>query len=161
MTLAASQSHADTLTTLASFDGTNGANPARDLTLVGSTLYGTTSYSGIGSNGTAFTGDGTVFSIPVTGGAATILASFNGADGAIPYSSMTLSGSTFYGTTDAGGPYGTPQQMVLLMRVADCLLLRGGRAELARMAIEYWLTHSPEARQALSRIGYRPPSTNA
>jgi uncharacterized repeat protein (TIGR03803 family) len=46
----------DVLTTLASFNSTDGANPAASLILSGSTLYGTT-LSG-GTNG-----DGTVFSI--------------------------------------------------------------------------------------------------
>ena len=60
-----------TPTDLVSFNGTNGGEPYGDLTLIGSTLYGTT--AGGGANN-----DGTVFSIPVTGGAPTTLASFNG-----------------------------------------------------------------------------------
>jgi uncharacterized repeat protein (TIGR03803 family) len=44
------------------------------LTLIGNTHYGTT------GNGGAY-GDGSVFSIPITGGPATTLASFNGTDG--------------------------------------------------------------------------------
>ena len=44
----------DTLTTLASFNGTDGANPIAGLTLSGSTLYGTTSSGGGGNNGTVF-----------------------------------------------------------------------------------------------------------
>ena len=58
--LAASQSDAQTLTTLTSFNGTNGQEPYfGSLTLSGSTLYGMTPLGGAN-------GDGTVFSIPVT-----------------------------------------------------------------------------------------------
>ena len=52
-------------------------------------------------------------------------------------------------------------RMVLLGEIADRLLLTGGRAGLARMAIDYWLANAPEARQVLSRIGYGLPGTNA
>ena len=57
-----------TLTTLFKFDGTHGKNPDESFILSpdGSTLYGTT--SGGGTNN-----DGTVFSIPVTGGTPTVL----------------------------------------------------------------------------------------
>ena len=48
-------------------------------------------------------GDGTIFSIPVTGGTPTTLASFNGTNGANPYGSLTLSGSTLYGMTYEAG----------------------------------------------------------
>ena len=52
--------------------------------------------------------DGTIFSIPVGGGTPTILASFNGTNGAAPNGSLTLSadGSTFYGMTSQGGAGG-------------------------------------------------------
>ena len=76
------------------FNGTNGSSPG-ELTLIGSTLYGTTAYGGANGNGT-------IFSMPVTGGASTTLASFNGSDGK-GGSLLTLSGSTFYGITDSGG----------------------------------------------------------
>ena len=54
-------------------------------------------------------GDGTVFSIPVTGGTPTTLYSFDGAHGQYPAGDLTLSGSTLYGTTCLGGAngYGT------------------------------------------------------
>jgi uncharacterized repeat protein (TIGR03803 family) len=89
-----------TVTTLASFNGSDGANPFADLTLSGNTLYGTT--SGGGANG-----DGEVFSLPVTGGTPTALASFNGSDGAVPKGGLTLLGDTLYGTTAIGGAYGS------------------------------------------------------
>ena len=43
---------------------------------------------------------GTVFSVPVSGGSPTVLASFNGSNGNIPMGGLTLSGNTLYGTTD-------------------------------------------------------------
>ena len=45
-------------------------------------------------------GDGTIFSIPVTGGTPTTLLSFNGTNGEYPFGSLTLSGSTLYGMTE-------------------------------------------------------------
>jgi uncharacterized repeat protein (TIGR03803 family) len=149
--LAAGQSYADTLTTLLSFNYTNGATPFASLTLSGSTLYGTTDVGGAYGPGTIFSipvtggspttllsfngtngeqpnssltlsvngsrlygttvsggahNDGTVFSIPVTGGTPTTLLSFNGTNGENPYAALTLSGSTLYGTTTSGGAYG-------------------------------------------------------
>ena len=62
---------------LASFNGSNGGYPGAGLTLIGSTLYGTTAVGGAN-------GDGTVFSVPVSGGSPTVLASFNGSNGAVP-----------------------------------------------------------------------------
>jgi uncharacterized repeat protein (TIGR03803 family) len=92
-----------TLNTLATFNGTHGANPAGGLTLSGSTLYGTTRQGGA-------SGYGTVFSAPISGGSPTTLATFNSTNGAYPfYAGLTLSGSTLYGTTSSGGAsgYGT------------------------------------------------------
>ena len=86
-------------TDLASFNSTN-ATPYGGLILSGSTLYGTSEYGGAGS-------DGEVFSVPVGGGTPTILASFNGSsNGQVPNGGLTLSGSTLYGTTYAGGTGG-------------------------------------------------------
>ena len=47
-------------------------------------------------------GYGTVFSVPLSGGSATVLASFNGNNGDGPQAGLTLSGNTLYGTTFAG-----------------------------------------------------------
>ena len=52
-------------------------------------------------------GDGTIFSIPVTGGTPTTLLSFNGTNGAYPEGSLTLSGSTLYGMTYQAGQTAT------------------------------------------------------
>ena len=97
------QASAQTLTTLLTFSGTNGKNPYAGVTLSldGSTLYGST-HSG-GANGY-----GAVFSVPVTGGTPTVLASFNDSNGDYPDSGVTLSldGNTLYGATAYGGAYG-------------------------------------------------------
>ena len=94
------QSHAQTLTTLTSFNSSGGIFPRDSLTLSGSTLYGTTINGGPNGNGT-------VFSLPVTGGTPTTLGSFNNStNGSVPDSNLTLSGSTFYGTTYNGGAAG-------------------------------------------------------
>ena len=99
VTLAGSRtSSAQTLTTLFSFDGANGAPPEGEVILVGSTLYGMT------SGGGTF-GDGAVFSIPTSGGTPTILASFDGTNGASPFGGLTLVGSTLFGMTAFGGVF--------------------------------------------------------
>ena len=51
--------------------------PFAGLTLSGNTLYGTTENGGAN-------GDGTVFSLPISGGSPTVLASFNGSNGKFP-----------------------------------------------------------------------------
>jgi uncharacterized repeat protein (TIGR03803 family) len=91
-------------TVLASFNDSNGDCPFAGLTLSadGSTLYGTTT----GEVGGDFVSDGAVFSVPVSGGSPTVLASFNGSNGELPRAALTLSGSTLYGTTMYGGAYG-------------------------------------------------------
>ncbi len=99
--LAATHAHAQTLTTLCSFNGSNGYGstgyyPYGGLTLVGTTLYGTA------AGGGAY-GGGTVFSIATSGGSPTTLCSFNAG---FPYGGLTLNGSTLYGTTVYGGAYG-------------------------------------------------------
>ena len=48
-------------------------------------------------------GGGVVFSVPLSGGSVTVLASFNGSDGNRPQAGLTLSGNTLYGTTYEGG----------------------------------------------------------
>jgi len=94
----------DTPTILATFNGPNGSNPHGGLTLSGSTLYGTEATGGpTYSLGYA---NGGVFSVPMTGGTDTILASFNGTDGSRPYSSLIRIDTTLYGTTYIGGTDG-------------------------------------------------------
>jgi uncharacterized repeat protein (TIGR03803 family) len=85
---------------LHSFDPAAGDGwaPAGSLTLSGTTLYGTTS-----SGGAA--GDGTVFKMNADGTGYGLLHSFAGGpdDGAGPVGTLTLVGSTLYGTTPTGG----------------------------------------------------------
>ena len=52
-------------------------------------------------------GDGTVFSVPLSGGSPTVLASFNGSNGEYPEAGLTLSGNTLYGTTSQAVPMAT------------------------------------------------------
>jgi uncharacterized repeat protein (TIGR03803 family) len=87
-------------TKLADFNGSNGSDPFGRLVLSGSTLYGTT-LSGGGSYG-----GGVVFSLAMTGGTPTPLLVFSGTNGANPECSLTLGGSTLFGTTVNGGKYG-------------------------------------------------------
>jgi uncharacterized repeat protein (TIGR01451 family) len=91
----------NTITTLASFNGGNGANPQDGLVLDGSgNLYGTTEHGG------ANPGDnGTVFEIKAGSNTIITLASFNGGNGAFPqYGTLALDGSgNLYGTTVNGG----------------------------------------------------------
>ena len=89
-----------TLTTLHTFDGSDGANPwdtlaqGRD-----GNFYGTTLNYGSG-------GRGTVFEI-TPGGTLTTLDSFDGADGGNPWAAPVQgSDGNFYGTTGGGGAYG-------------------------------------------------------
>jgi uncharacterized repeat protein (TIGR03803 family) len=93
-----------TLTTLHSFNGTDGEGPVAGLVQAANgTFYGTT-YGG-GANG----GYGTVFKITPTG-TLTTLHSFNGTDGDQPYAGLVQAADgDFYGTTGAGGAneYGT------------------------------------------------------
>ncbi len=89
------------LTTLHTFDGTDGEYPYGGLIDDGNGLfYGTTAAGGVGS-------DGTVYTI-TSSGAFNTLYSFSGPDGAEPYAMLLGSDGNFYGTTLYGygdGPY--------------------------------------------------------
>jgi uncharacterized repeat protein (TIGR03803 family) len=89
------------VTPLASFDGANGERPLGDLTLSrdGTMLYGLTELGGLKNAGT-------IFRIPVRGGDPTVLASFEGPNGAQPLGGLVLDGSTLYGMTSHGGATG-------------------------------------------------------
>src|SRR5208282_1549570 len=106
-------------TTLHSFTGgSDGANPYANLTLSGSTLYGTTWGGGSSASGTVFYwGYGTVFAVNTDGTCFTTLHSFRAlsgsgpyfgtnSDGAVPQAGLILSGNTLYGTTVWGGSSG-------------------------------------------------------
>jgi uncharacterized repeat protein (TIGR03803 family) len=89
-----------TPTTLLSFNRTNGEFPCRRLAVSGSSVYGMTMFGGAyGSAG----GDGTIFSVPMSGGTPTTLLSFDGTDGATPVTGLTVVGSALYGTASNGG----------------------------------------------------------
>jgi len=81
----------------------DGANPYGELTLSGSTLYGTT-HIGVSSKG------GTIYSMTTNGQNISVVHSFNTAtEGGNPTAGVAISGDTVYGTTLAGGTggYGT------------------------------------------------------
>jgi len=108
VSLAAVNLSAQTLTTLATFDYTNGADPAAPL-IQGSDgdLYGTTQYGGSASNCESGYPCGTVFKITPSG-TLTSLHSFDYGDGAYPVSPLVQgSDGNFYGTNqgeaDSGG----------------------------------------------------------
>ncbi len=86
------------LTTLASFNGTDGSSPsARLIQGTDGNFYGTT------VDGGTFGDYGTVFTV-TPDGVLTALHSFNGADGKAPYAPLVqASDGNFYGTTSLGG----------------------------------------------------------
>jgi uncharacterized repeat protein (TIGR03803 family) len=88
------------LTTLVSFNGTNGEIPWAGLTLgPDGNLYGTAAGGGNYDNGTIFQ--------VTTNGTLTTLVSFNGTNGGDPGAALTLGlDGNLYGTTYAGGDYG-------------------------------------------------------
>jgi uncharacterized repeat protein (TIGR03803 family) len=90
-----------TITTLATFDGTNGYDPYSPLIMDSSgNLYGTTLKGGADSAGT-------VFEVVAGSGTVSTLASFDGKDGNEPFSAVVMDGNgNLYGTTYVGGAYG-------------------------------------------------------
>jgi uncharacterized repeat protein (TIGR03803 family) len=91
-------SGSDVVTTLVTFNGTNGSLPVGRLTFDASgNLYGTTYEGGAG-------GVGTVFEMAESSNALTILASFNATNGGFPWAGVTMDASgNLYGTTLNGG----------------------------------------------------------
>jgi uncharacterized repeat protein (TIGR03803 family) len=91
---------AQVVTILHTFTGgaTDGQSPAGSLTLSASTLVGMTGVGGAG-------GDGTIFAIGTNGTNFNVTHSFNGglADGENPFGALTLSGTSLFGLTPAGG----------------------------------------------------------
>ena len=89
------------ITTLASFNGTNGVAPQGGLVEDSSgNLFGTTIAGGLA-------GGGTVFEVAAGSGVITTLASFNGTNGVAPQGGLVEDSSgNLFGTTMAGGPAG-------------------------------------------------------
>ena len=92
-----------TETVIYSFNGgADGSHPIAGLALNKKTgnLYGTTVYGGASNNGT-------VFVVNSATGIEKVIYSFTGGtDGANPYSSVVLAGTSIYGTTFNGGAFG-------------------------------------------------------
>lgn len=92
------------ITTLVSFNGTNGSIPKAPLTLANDgNFYGTTFNGGLSGDGTPTSGYGTVFRVN-TNGVLTSLVSFFGTNGANPAGGLVVGNDgQLYGTTAAGG----------------------------------------------------------
>ena len=88
------------MSTLATFNWANGDSPYCSLIDVGGVLYGTT------VDGGPNPGYGTVFSVPVSGGTITTVASFNSLNEYAPYAGLINVGGILYGTTEGGGIIG-------------------------------------------------------
>ncbi len=97
------------LTTLHSFDGTDGSYPYAELVQASDgSLYGTTFQGGVNDDGTVFT--------VAAGGKLTTLHSFDGTDGEEPVEALVqATDGDFYGTTKSGGAHyvGTVFKMTL------------------------------------------------
>jgi len=89
---------ASTVTTLATFNGVNGADPVAGLTLdAAGNLFGATAYGGSA-------GDGTLFELAKGATAVTTLATFAGANGSVPQSVLTADAAgDLFGVTNLGG----------------------------------------------------------
>ena len=95
-----------TLTTLHSFDGTDGFIASGLMQAIDGNFYGTTSAGGSSPNCSG--GCGTVFRI-TPGGALTTLHNFSLSDGANPWGPMVQArNGDFWGTTTSGGIYCVP-----------------------------------------------------
>jgi len=88
--------------TLYSFSGSDGFQPAAGLILSSGTLYGTTYRGGLGGN----SGSGTIFSINTDGSDFANVYDFGNDDGVNPEDGLVSDGNTFYGTTYNGGASG-------------------------------------------------------
>ena len=94
-------SPAQFLTTLHSFDGSDGSMPYAGLVQASDgNFYGTTAF---GPSSSGYSGFGTVFKV-TPNGTLTSLHSFDSSDGAAPYAALVQAGDgNFYGTTLEGG----------------------------------------------------------
>ncbi len=99
LTLFLSSSAAGQFTVLHTFNSTDGANPVGNLTLVDSTLFGTTHTAGANAGGMVFAinTDGTGYHVVHS-----LSAFSNSIDGYSPSAGLTHIGSTLFGTTQFG-----------------------------------------------------------
>jgi uncharacterized repeat protein (TIGR01451 family) len=90
------------LSTLVTFDGTNGGQPYAGLIAdANGNLYGTTAGGGLAN-------DGTVFEIAAGTRSLTTLCSFSGPNGSAPFGGLVFdSAGNLYGTTESGGSGGS------------------------------------------------------
>jgi uncharacterized repeat protein (TIGR03803 family) len=97
--LSGAQAETYDISSLASFNYTNGASPYAGLLEYKGTFYGTTQYGGKN-------GFGTIFEITPSG-TLTTLYNFDSSDGANPEGTLVQINGKFYGTTSEGGAYNT------------------------------------------------------
>ena len=101
---------ANTVTTLATFNGVNGADPLGDRTLVvdgSGNVYGIGNHGGIAYNPNYIrSGNGVIFKIAPGSQTITDLFQFNGTNGADPESLVADQAGNLFGVTEAGGNLG-------------------------------------------------------
>jgi uncharacterized repeat protein (TIGR03803 family) len=104
-----------TLTTLANFNGTNGSLPQGNLIVAANgNIFGTASAGGTGYTGAQFSGNGTVFEVPVHSQTIDTLVAFAGPNGLSPLGNLVIDGSgNLYGVTANGGPDFKPNNNAL------------------------------------------------
>ena len=157
-----------TLTTLFSFNGTNGANPCGALIqATDGNLYGTTAAGDPSTNALGTTlGNGTIFRLDRTG-AFTVLHWFDQVTGANPLSGLIQGADgSFYGTTSGGGRAGMGTIFKLTVALApliDPVILAQGKIWLKWKAVEgrtYQIQYSSEVSQGeWGNLGLPLPAT--
>jgi uncharacterized repeat protein (TIGR03803 family) len=118
-----------TVTTLASFHGTDGAQPVAGVIMDGGgNLYGTTYSGGAYQDQQHGSGAGTVFKLAPGSGTVITLASFDVANGAYPGAPLVMdSNGNLYGTTESGGAtnFGTVFELPPTAGPTDSLTVSG------------------------------------
>ncbi|MBV9758747.1 MAG: hypothetical protein JO047_17015, partial [Alphaproteobacteria bacterium] len=99
-----------TITPLTIFNGSNGSVPDSGLIAdAGGDLFGSTTWGGIGNDGSVYSGHGTIFELVKNGDSYTLrdLVKFNGTDGSAPAGPLLMDSSgNLFGTTETGGKHG-------------------------------------------------------
>lgn len=101
LAFASANASGQTVSTVGTFQVTNGANPQAPLVAVGGIFYGTTYTGGVSNAGTVFAFN------PANNLITTLYMFTNGTDGRAPAGSLVASGNTLYGTASLGGLYGS------------------------------------------------------